>query len=827
MKSERGKIQSEFFKIFGTALIYPAPFLFALFISASLLLCFLRIDWSAFRISFFLKMIKPLSVVLLLSLFFTVSFLVYELRKISPQLDTFIEKRDKDSFIGFVEKVSTSLSNIAFFIFWLWIFASLIFVALTYFLKVFPIYDSFAMGVVMSISAYVTSNIIYYHLQNRISRFIEELGRILGLTYYNTLSFFGAFKVPIKHKFYVTFFSVFAVSVIVIIFFYSEISFRTMRMSIVDFGKNELGRLVKMYQEDETKIFTADTMGNVFQASEGTEGPIEGEMFEAMKDKLSDGYIFDNRSLGVFVFTRTGENKILGLFYPERILTKDIYQKLPYMIGAIILLSLLFVSVAIPFVSYSESRINKMYNILSGKQEFAIADDEYSRIMYLLHKSISDKRELVDTVISITEKNIKSLNLYSSEIQNMFDKMQNISDSIKLSGTYVDDLIRLVKNISRGSEFVLPYFSSASEIENIIANTNKILLSLERVSEMISVAENSSSNLKITTTEIPYDSLVEDKLNSLYNSISVALELVKKIKVGMSLTRSSTLKAHNYIESMKRIFSDIDTGVSTARDVLLRMSEVSRKATLLSLNASIIAYQSSGYGGEFQVVAENISKLGIDIDKIGTDVHGALIKVYPLISEVKDIFEKFPPMSESDGKLQDFITNIDKLEEELEHLLSPILSIKDMTVDMKNVVSTYIESGRLINDFIRDTPKSFKDIKETVEKTENELVILYKKIKDIKDEYDTFTTEIIKGFENKRRDFESAFSYISQIGNILEHLSVKLKELSSETQLFCDTFSKLRKTVEGIAAELTKLLNFAKIGLEEKEKELKEEKILV
>lgn len=283
-----------------------------------------------------------------------------------------------------------------------------------------------------------------------------------------------------------------------------------------------------------------------------------------------------------------------------------------------------------------------------------------------------------------TERLISSIREMGDVLQSDFDKSSSaISDS--------------TKGLRRGSE-------------NITSGANVVAESCHDVHE------------KIRETE--------QQIFALNNQVKRFEQAIAENDSNMDAMKAQLRDVSRIIEESNAVFGSMTEQMNEVTEIAKKMSDISFKTTLLSLNASVEAANAGAYGAGFAVVAGEMKELSENSDRFAAQVTEV---VDGLISQVDKTAVQF----------EDSTRAIEATEKKMGELQESFIRLTDRFGQLYENID---EQNRNIN----QVDNMFSDLKSRVMEMQDDSVKNNRAVADIAVAMDSYRANIEKVIENTR-----------------------------------------------------------------------------
>lgn len=236
-------------------------------------------------------------------------------------------------------------------------------------------------------------------------------------------------------------------------------------------------------------------------------------------------------------------------------------------------------------------------------------------------KSITDPLSEIEMV----SKELAAGNLHSQLEYHSEDEIGSLAHSLRKSirilGSYVDDIARAMTEFSRGNfdvraevewkgdfvgildSFTLFEKSMADTVKGIQGVANQVKSGAEQVSaSSMDLAEGATEQASITEELAATIETVSDQVS---RNAENAKEISKKVEnVGVEI-----INGNEKVQEMVKSMSEINEASQEISKIISTINEIASQTNLLALNASIEAARAGEAGKGFAVVADQVSVL--------------------------------------------------------------------------------------------------------------------------------------------------------------------------------------------------------------------------
>ena len=335
-----------------------------------------------------------------------------------------------------------------------------------------------------------------------------------------------------------------------------------------------------------------------------------------------------------------------------------------------------------------------------------------------------------DVAKELTEGNLHSTLDYRSEDE-IGRLAHSMRKSIRILGSYVDDIDRAMKQFSEGNFDVKPdvewkgdfvgilhsfmdfEVSMANIVKGIQRASNQVSGGAEQVSSGAMELADGATNQAAAVEELT--ATVENVAEQVRHNSQAASEISSKVVVlGDEILENDT-KMHDMVKSMleiKEASMQIDKIIETINDI-------ASQTNLLALNASIEAARAGEAGKGFSVVANQVNQLA-DQSSQAVKESAALIK-----TSVNAVGKGMLLAEETAKQLEEIAKNSKVITEE-------VSGIADTLADQTSEIQQINEGIEQINDVVQSNSATSEECAAASQEMSNEAEHLRDMISEIK-----------------------------------------------------------------------------------------------
>ena len=266
-----------------------------------------------------------------------------------------------------------------------------------------------------------------------------------------------------------------------------------------------------------------------------------------------------------------------------------------------------------------------------------------------------------DVAKELTEGNLHSTLEYRSEDE-IGRLAHSMRKSIRILGSYVDDIDRAMKMFAEGNFDVKPevewkgdfvgILNSFMLFEESMAETIK---GIQRVSdEVSSAAEQVASSSNELADGATNQAAVVEELTATVAGVAEQVEKnsqsAKQISSRVGNLGEAISESNSKMQEMVASMNDINEASKEIDKIIATINEIASQTNLLALNASIEAARAGEAGRGFAVVASEIRELSDSTKKLIVENNAKAEEIIPKINasidSIKDLIENINEMNE-------------------------------------------------------------------------------------------------------------------------------------------------------------------------------------
>ncbi|MBQ8904619.1 MAG: hypothetical protein IJY73_10130, partial [Oscillospiraceae bacterium] len=293
---------------------------------------------------------------------------------------------------------------------------------------------------------------------------------------------------------------------------------------------------------------------------------------------------------------------------------------------------------------------------------------------------------------------------------------------IEISRRQTEEAERLIASIREMGDVLQNDFDQSSRA---ISDSTK---GLRRGSENIT----SGANVVAESCQDVHEKIreTEQQIFALNNQVKKFEQAISENDSNMDAMKAQLRDVSRIIEESNVVFSSMTEQMNEVTEIAKKMSDISFKTTLLSLNASVEAANAGAYGAGFAVVAGEMKELSENSDRFAAQVTEV---VDGLISQVDKTAVQF----------EDSTRAIEATEKKMNEL-------QDSFVRLTNRFGQLYENIDEQNRNINHVDDMFSNLKSRVVEMQDDSVKNKRAVADIAVAMDSYRANIEKVIENTR-----------------------------------------------------------------------------
>lgn len=197
----------------------------------------------------------------------------------------------------------------------------------------------------------------------------------------------------------------------------------------------------------------------------------------------------------------------------------------------------------------------------------------------------------------------------------------SLRKSIRILGSYVDDIARAMNEFSNGNFDVQPEVEWKGDFVGILdsimqfeASMSDTVKGIRKASDQVSggagqVAESSTDLAEGATNQAAVVEELTATINSVAERVAQNAEQAKEISGKVGQLGNEILEGNNKMQEMVQSMNDINEASQQISNIIATINEIASQTNLLALNASIEAARAGEAGKGFAVVADQVTVL--------------------------------------------------------------------------------------------------------------------------------------------------------------------------------------------------------------------------
>lgn len=253
-----------------------------------------------------------------------------------------------------------------------------------------------------------------------------------------------------------------------------------------------------------------------------------------------------------------------------------------------------------------------------------------------------------DVAKELTEGNLHSQLEYHSEDE-IGRLAHSMRKSIRILGTYVDDIDRSMKQFSEGNFDVQPevewrgdfvgILQSFMEFQNSMSDTVR---GIQRVSDEVSNgAEQVASSSNELADGATNQAAVVEELTATVTGVSEQVannsQAAKEISGKVEQLGQALIESNGKMQEMVVSMNEINDASHEIDKIIATINEIASQTNLLALNASIEAARAGEAGKGFSVVALEVGKLAKSCTDLNNRITSTVENISDVIHDMADI----------------------------------------------------------------------------------------------------------------------------------------------------------------------------------------------
>jgi len=272
---------------------------------------------------------------------------------------------------------------------------------------------------------------------------------------------------------------------------------------------------------------------------------------------------------------------------------------------------------------------------------------------------------------------------------------------IEISRRQTDEAERLIASIREMGDVLQNDFDQSSKA--ISDSTNGLRRGSENITSGANIVAESCQDVHEKIRE------TEQQIFALNNQVKKFEQAISENDSNMDAMKAQLRDVSRIIEESNAVFGSMTEQMNEVTEIAKKMSDISFKTTLLSLNASVEAANAGAYGAGFAVVAGEMKELSENSDRFAaqvTEVVDGLINqvdktavqfedstkaIVATEKKMNELQESFVRLTNRFGQLYENIDeqnkNINQVDDMFSDLKSRVVEMQDDSVKNKRAVA--------------------------------------------------------------------------------------------------------------------------------------------
>ena len=287
--------------------------------------------------------------------------------------------------------------------------------------------------------------------------------------------------------------------------------------------------------------------------------------------------------------------------------------------------------------------------------------------------------------------------------------------NLKFSKEY-DSMVKLINDFMAKVHDATSLSTTSTQMDKEIKELNQSLNELKRhFEEDQAITQTLSSKLagisKESEENLQFSNKVLESLNTVSESISQAINK-------MSTLESQILRTHEGEVSLSHNLQSLTTNAEDIKNILTIISDISDRTNLLALNAAIEAARAGEHGRGFAVVADEVRKLAESTQKSLTEINASVNIIVQSISDASSSVDENAKIA---LELVDISEN---LQETLNSANEEIKMTHQQSLDDTANSELIKEEAYKSNDLIQTQSEKLIETKDSIDKINNNITTI-------------------------------------------------------------------------------------------------------
>lgn len=258
-------------------------------------------------------------------------------------------------------------------------------------------------------------------------------------------------------------------------------------------------------------------------------------------------------------------------------------------------------------------------------------------LMFSFRKSLCKLNNKVRDLVSGDGDLTKSIDIKSG------DELETIAQNMN---EFINQIRSLVAGVSKSSEAVR---KTGDEVnQNVVMNTDVVLDMSSQTQEISASMQQSAASAQVLSETLSSSAENVKAFVSEVNQLKgVADESSKQVAEFANKSQTNRENTLENIAKLQQRMAEISEGVKRIeliREIASEVAAIAKQTNMLSLNAQIEAARAGKMGMGFAVVATQVGKLSVDINRAVVEVNSTSEQIFEAtnaLSEVSDDLMKF------------------------------------------------------------------------------------------------------------------------------------------------------------------------------------------